>query len=70
MRRKMTEDIQRILGRIESKVDTLVDQRKFHDKRITSLEHSRTRLLAYASIGAAVLSFGASTAAAYIGKFF
>lgn len=39
----MSDDVQRSLGRIESKIDNLLDNQRSHDERITSLEGDRNR---------------------------
>lgn len=40
----MSDDIQRSLGRIEGKLDNILDSQKEHETRITSLENDRNRV--------------------------
>lgn len=40
----MIDDVQRSLGRIEGKLDNLLDSQKNHDNRIISLENDRNRV--------------------------
>ncbi len=40
----MIDDVQRSLGRIEGKLDNLLDSQKDHDNRIISLENDRNRV--------------------------
>jgi hypothetical protein len=40
----MSDDLQRSLGRVEAKIDTLLELNKSHEERITSLETDRNRV--------------------------
>jgi hypothetical protein len=40
----MSDDLQRSLGRVEAKIDTLLELNKSHEERITSLESDRNRV--------------------------
>jgi len=51
----MVESVHNTLGRMESKLDTLVDLHKDHEVRLRSLESSRSKLLGIAAgVSAAV----------------
>lgn len=62
----MSEEIQRSLGRIESKLDFIVDGHKDHSERITSLENDRNRVKGVI-FGASLFSGGVG---AFIAKIF
>lgn len=40
----MSDELQRWMGRVETKIDTLLETHKEYDTRITSLETDRTRV--------------------------
>jgi hypothetical protein len=40
----MSDDLQRAVGRVESKIDILLEINKSHEERITSLESDRNRV--------------------------
>lgn len=54
----MSDDVQRALGRIESKLDYIVDGHKDHSERISSLEADRNRAKGVI-FGISILSGGA-----------
>jgi hypothetical protein len=51
----MSDPVQNTLGRIEGKLDSLVDLHRDHEQRLRSLESSRSKLLGVAAgVSAAV----------------
>ena len=62
----MNDDLQRWMGRIETKIDTLLETNKEHETRITSLEADRNRVKG-AILGVSLFSGGVG---AYLSKIF
>lgn len=54
----MTDSIERALGHIEAKLDLVLEANRDQEQRISSLEHSRIRIHAYAAFVAAVATAG------------
>lgn len=61
----MTDDLQRWMGRIETKIDTLLETNKEHETRITSLEADRNRVKG-AILG---VSLGSGAIGAFLTKY-
>ena len=40
----MSDELQRWMGRVETKIDTLLEESKTHETRISSLESDRNRV--------------------------
>ena len=56
----MSDELQRWMGRVETKIDTLLDTHKEHEARIQSLETDRNRVKgALWVVGGSGLSIGA-----------
>lgn len=56
------ERIEHTLGRIETKLDLALGNNELHEKRITSLEHDRTRVLTISGMVSAAVGFVATLA--------
>lgn len=61
----MSEDLQRWMGRVETKIDTLLETHREHESRIVSLENDRNRVKG-AIIGVGI---GSGSVGAFLAKF-
>ena len=62
----MSENIQRTLGRIESKLDHVIATNRHLDKRLNNLEHFKTKLMAVAAVASSVVSIAWGVASQYL----